>query len=64
MIIKIPTEVRDGQTIRLKGVAQGNTNGAIRGDLYLKVLFRKSLFEKLKALLHKRPAIKGLDKRD
>ena len=57
LIIKIPKGVKEGQTIRLRGVVEEGAGG----DLYLKVRFRKSLFERFRALLQKRTDIKGID---
>jgi DnaJ-class molecular chaperone len=56
LIIKVPKGVREGQTIRLKGVVEEGAGG----DLYLKVCFRKGLLERFRALLRKRPDIKGI----
>jgi DnaJ-class molecular chaperone len=53
VIIKIPKGVRDGQTIRLRGIAKGGAGRGVTGDLYLEVRFRKSLIEKVKALFQK-----------
>ncbi|OPX95298.1 MAG: Chaperone protein DnaJ [Syntrophorhabdus sp. PtaU1.Bin002] len=47
-IIAIPVGVREGQIIRLKGAAGNNGYERRAGDLYLKVRFRKGLFEKAK----------------
>lgn len=52
-IVTIPPGVREGQTIRLKGGVKNNTNGAMIGDIYLKVQFRKSLFDKARELYGK-----------
>jgi len=46
--ITIPPGVREGQVIRLKGIDDSKDP---RGDLYLKVEIRKSLFNKVKELL-------------
>ncbi len=48
LMITIPAGIREGQTIRLKGGGSDNGGGQGAGDLYLKVLFRKSLYEKAK----------------
>ncbi|OPY78839.1 MAG: Chaperone protein DnaJ [Syntrophorhabdus sp. PtaU1.Bin153] len=49
-VITIPVGVKEGQLIRLKGAAGDNSHGRRTGDLYLKVQFRRSLFEKAKRL--------------
>ena len=46
LIVSVPAGVREGQTIRLKGGVKNNTYDTVTGDLYLKVQFRKNLFEK------------------
>lgn len=50
LMITIPAGIREGQTIRLKGGDADHGDGRGAGDLYLKVHFRKSLYEKAKAL--------------
>jgi curved DNA-binding protein len=40
LAVKIPAGVRDGQRIRLAGQGGAGTNGAPRGDLYLRVRIR------------------------
>jgi DnaJ-class molecular chaperone len=52
-IVTIPTGVKDGQTIRLKGAFQENGFGAKQGDLYLKIQFREGFYEKVKAFYRK-----------
>ncbi len=52
-VITIPVGVREGQLIRLRGAAGDNSHGRRTGDLYLKVQFRRSLFEKAKRLYTK-----------
>ena len=64
LIIKIPKGVKEGQTIRLRGIVQEGSGGGAGGDLYLKVRFRKSLFERFRALLQRRSDIKGIDRGD
>jgi len=49
-IIKIPKGVKEGQEIRLRGALPGDAGGGAGGDIYLKVRFRKSLFERIKTL--------------
>jgi len=53
LIVTVPAGVREGQTIRLKGGVKNNTYDTVTGDLYLKVQFRKNLFEKAKELYGK-----------
>jgi DnaJ-class molecular chaperone len=50
-IITVPSEVRDGQKIRLKGMGGPAKNGGIPGDLYLSVAVRKPLLEKVRSFL-------------
>lgn len=52
-VITIPVGVREGQVIRLKGAAGDNGQGRRTGDLYLKVRFRRGIFEKAKRLYMK-----------
>jgi DnaJ-class molecular chaperone len=52
LIVTVPAGVREGQTIRLKGGVKNNTYDTATGDLYLKVQFRKGLFEKAKTLFN------------
>lgn len=53
LIVTVPVGVREGQTIRLKGGVKNNTYGTEFGDLYLKVQFRKSFFDRAKTLYYK-----------
>lgn len=53
LIVTVPTGVREGQTIRLKGGAKDNAHGQPAGDLYLKVQFRKSLLDKARGFFKK-----------
>jgi DnaJ-class molecular chaperone len=59
MVVKIPKDIKEGQTIRLKGACNGEGFGGVAGDLYLKVQFRKNLFRKTKELFNKKFAIKA-----
>ena len=52
LIVTVPAGVREGQTIRLKSGVKNNTYDTVTGDLYLKVQFRKGLFEKAKTLFN------------
>jgi DnaJ-class molecular chaperone len=51
LVVKIPPGTREGQKIRLAGMGEEGKYGMPSGDLYLKVSFQKSLFEKIKAML-------------
>jgi len=51
LVVKIPPGTREGQKIRLAGMGEEGKNGMPSGDLYLKVTLKKSLFEKIKAML-------------
>jgi DnaJ-class molecular chaperone len=62
LIIRIPRDVKEGQTIRLRGVIEDDAGGGGGGDLYLKVRFRKSLSERFIALFQKHPDIRGIDR--
>ena len=53
LIVTVPAGVREGQTIRLKGAAGINRDGANAGDLYLKVQFGKGLVQTAKELYNK-----------
>jgi DnaJ-class molecular chaperone len=50
LLIKVPPGIRDGQTIKLKGLGEEGKSGGEHGDLYLKVTIRTSLFEKISKL--------------
>ena len=51
LLITIPSGIREGQKIRLKGMGDEGKNGGEPGDLYLKILFRKPLLNRIKDLL-------------
>ena len=51
LIVKIPPNVRNGQKIRLAGQGHPGKGGGPPGDLFLKVLIRKPLLERLKSLI-------------
>ncbi|MCX5882178.1 MAG: DnaJ domain-containing protein [Deltaproteobacteria bacterium] len=51
LVVKIPPGTREGQKIRLAGMGEEGKNGMPSGDLFLKVTLRKSLFERIKAML-------------
>lgn len=48
LIIKIPPGVYDGKQIRLAGMGQDGTGGAVAGDLHLKVKIGKPLISRFK----------------
>jgi DnaJ-class molecular chaperone len=48
LVVMIPPGVREGQRIRLAGMGDEGKGGGKQGDLYLKVRFRKPLFQRLK----------------
>ena len=51
LIVTIPSGVKEGQKIRLKGMGASGRNGGIAGDLYLKVSIKKPFFQKVKQFL-------------
>jgi DnaJ-class molecular chaperone len=51
LIVTIPPGIREGQTIRLKGMGSEGQEGGEPGDLYLKVRIRKPLLQKVRDLL-------------
>jgi DnaJ-class molecular chaperone len=51
LLITIPPGVTEGQKVRLKAMGQMGRNGGEPGDLYLKVLFRKPFFYRIKDML-------------
>jgi DnaJ-class molecular chaperone len=51
LLITIPPGIRQGQKIRLKGMGEEGKNNGEPGDLYLRILFRKPLFYRIKDLL-------------
>lgn len=48
LIVKIPPGIRDGQRIRLRKMGENGRAGGEPGDLYLKVIIKKKLFDKIK----------------
>jgi DnaJ-class molecular chaperone len=48
LVVKIPPNVRQGQKIRLAGLGEAGKNGGDPGDLFLKVVIRKPLLQKMK----------------
>jgi DnaJ-class molecular chaperone len=51
LLITIPPGIREGQKVRLKGMGKDGKNGGEPGDLYLKILFRRPLLNRIKDLL-------------
>jgi DnaJ-class molecular chaperone len=49
--VQIPSGVREGQQIRLKGMGEDGRDGMTSGDLYLKIIIRKSIKSAFKDLL-------------
>ena len=45
LAITIPAGIKDGQSVRLRGMGQGG------GDLYLKIEVKRSIVKKVKELL-------------
>lgn len=48
LVVKIPPGVREGQRIRLAGMGEDGKGGGKSGDLYLKVIIKKTLIQKIK----------------
>jgi DnaJ-class molecular chaperone len=55
LVVKIPPGVRDGQRIRLSGMGMPGSGGGPAGDLYLKVVIHRGLWERIKGLFKRRP---------
>jgi DnaJ-class molecular chaperone len=51
LIVSVPSGMKEGQKIRLRGMGQEGEYGGEAGDLYLRVKIRKPLLEKVKNLL-------------
>ena len=51
LVITVPSGMKEGQKIRLKGMGEPGKEGGEPGDLYLKVKIKKPLFEKFRKLL-------------
>jgi DnaJ-class molecular chaperone len=51
LIITVPSGIKEGQKIRLKGMGEPGKEGGDPGDLYLKVKIKKPLLEKVRKLL-------------
>jgi len=50
LLITIPVGIREGKSIRLRGMGEDGKNGGEPGDLYLKVLFRRPLLNRIRDL--------------
>jgi DnaJ-class molecular chaperone len=50
LVIKVPPGIREGQQIRLSGMGNDGSHGALPGDLYLKITIRRPLIERVKQL--------------
>ena len=50
LVVTIPSGIKDGQKIRLKGMGAAGKDGGEPGDLYLKVQIRKPLLQKVREL--------------
>ena len=51
LMVTIPPGVGNGQKLRLKGMGEKGKGGGEPGDLYLKVLVKKPLFQRIRELL-------------
>jgi DnaJ-class molecular chaperone len=47
LMVKIPSGIREGQQIRLKGMGANGIRGGEPGDLYLTIRFKKPLMQKI-----------------
>jgi len=52
LIVTVPSGMKEGQTIRLKGMGQPGKEGGEPGDLYLKVKIKKPLLQRVRELLN------------
>ncbi len=53
LLIRIPTGIKEGQKIKLRGMGKAGKNGGGPGDLYLKTKVRIPLLQRIKELLGK-----------
>ena len=53
ILITVPSGIREGQKIRLKGLGEQGKNGGEAGDLFLKVRFRRPFIERVKEILRR-----------
>ena len=47
MLVKIPSGIKPGQKIRLRGMGEPGKGGAEAGDLYVEVQMRNPLLQKI-----------------
>ncbi len=47
LVVKIPPGIREGQKIRLAGMGKEGKGGGSPGDIYLKIAFRRGLFQRI-----------------
>jgi len=52
LMVRIPQGIKEGQSIRLKGMGGAGKGGGEPGDLYLRVRFKISCLQRIKALFH------------
>jgi DnaJ-class molecular chaperone len=52
LIITVPSGMKEGQKIRLKGMGEPGKEGGEPGDLYLKVKIKKPLLQRVRELLN------------
>ena len=53
IMVKVPSGMKEGQKIRLKGLGRKGKNGGENGDLYLKVKIQVPLLQKVKRLFRR-----------
>ncbi|MBW2367458.1 MAG: J domain-containing protein [Deltaproteobacteria bacterium] len=51
LIVKIPAGISNGQKIRLTAMGEPGVGGATPGDLYLRVIIKRPVIEKIKAFI-------------
>jgi DnaJ-class molecular chaperone len=51
LMVTIPSGIGNGQKLRLRGMGEKGKGGGEPGDLYLKVLVRRPIFQRIKELL-------------
>jgi DnaJ-class molecular chaperone len=52
LIVSVPSGMKEGQKIRLKGMGEPGKEGGEPGDLYLKVRIKKPLLQRVRELLN------------
>lgn len=55
IIVKVPPNIKSGQKIRLKGMGGRGKGGGEAGDLYLEVIIRVPLLQKITNLFRQKP---------